>query len=361
MTELFPADPDLRLAQARLLPQIAMVWSAIALLAAVRRIVASSLDSSVAGASMTDFGADVLIGSSITFVVFALVDRLPFDQYAWRAVIVSLPLLAAISLLYLFLHAIVSGATFRDHLLTRADRAFVDCAAIWGIAHAVRLLRLRRVASLQAAELSKRLTVAELGNLSAQLQPHFLFNALNSLAALVGEDAQRARTMIARLSELLRLSLHSMHEREISLADELETVTHYVELQRVRFEELMSFHVDVPVECLNAAIPPFLLQPLVENAIKHGVAAAQNVCRIELRARRHFDELHMTIENDCGVPPESIVEGVGLSNSRARLQTMYGGAASLELERGAAIRVTIRIPFKTLRRAMTTHGELVLA
>ena len=347
MTGSPSADFDLRLARVRMLPRIAIVWTAIAALSAALR------------GSLTGFVADVLIGSAITFIIFALVDRVPFDQYSWRSVIVSVP----VSFLYLWLQSIAGNFTIRDLLLTRGDRVLLDCAVIWGIAHTVRLLRLRRVASLQADHLSKRLTVAELENLTAQLQPHFLFNALNSIAALVGEDAQRARTMIARLSELLRLSLHAMHEREIPLADELQSVTHYVEIQRVRFDELMSFHVDVPAECLNAAVPPLLLQPLVENAVKHGVASAQSVCRIEVRARRQFDELHMTVENDCGAASNAIVEGVGLSNARARLRTMYGSAAALRFERreSGSVVVTIRIPFKTRRRAMMTDGELVLA
>ncbi len=369
MTESLSADLDLRLAQLRTLPRIMVVWSAIASLATARRLAATGFEPSIG----TDFVADILIGSSITFVIFAIVDRVPFDHYGWRSVIVTLPLLVVVSLLHLWLLAMVAAFTaarqqpimqlFRGFLLTRADRVLVDCAILWAIAHAIRLLRLRRIASLRAEHLSKRLAVAELENLSAQLQPHFLFNALNSIAALVGEDAQRARTMIARLSELLRQSLHSMHEREVPLADEVQTITHYVELQRVRFEELMSFHVDVPVECLNAAVPPLLLQPLVENAVKHGVTTTQGVCRIELRARRHFDELHIDVENDCGVTPASVVEGVGLSNSRARLRAMYGGYATLRFERreSGAILVSIRIPFKTQRRAMTTNGELVLA
>jgi signal transduction histidine kinase len=369
MTESLSADLDLRLAQVRILPRIVAVWSAIVSLSTARRLAATGFDSSLG----TDFVAEILIGSSITFVIFAIVDRVPFDQYGWRSVIVTFPLLLVVSLLHLGLLAIVAAFTaarqqpvmqlFRGFLLTRADRVLIDCAIVWAIAHTIRLLRLRRIASLHAEHLSKRLAVVELENLSVQLQPHFLFNALNSIAALVGEDAQRARTMIARLSELLRQSLHSMHEREVPLADEIQTITHYVELQRVRFEELMTFHVDVPVECLNAAVPPLLLQPLVENAVKHGVATMQSACRIELRARRHFDELHIDVENDCGVTPGSIVEGVGLSNSRARLRAMYGGYAALRFERreSGSILVSIRIPFKTQRRAMTMNGELVLA
>ncbi|HJQ41116.1 MAG TPA: histidine kinase [Thermoanaerobaculia bacterium] len=369
MTESLSADLDLRLAHMRTLPRILAVWSAIASLATARRLAATGLDSSIG----TDFVADILIGSSITFVIFAIVDRVPFDQYGWRSVIVTLPLLVVVSLLHLWLLAMAAAFTaarqqpimpiFRGFLLTRADRVLVDCAILWAIAHAIRLLRLRRITAMRAEHLSKRLAVAELENLSAQLQPHFLFNALNSIAALVGEDAQRARTMIARLSELLRQSLHSMHEREVPLADEVQTIVHYVELQRVRFEELMSFHADVPVECLNAAVPPLLLQPLVENAVKHGVATTQGVCRIQLRARRHFDELQLDVENDCGAMPPTVVEGVGLSNSRARLQAMYGDYAALRFERreSGAILVSIRIPFKTQRRAMTTNGELVLA
>jgi LytS/YehU family sensor histidine kinase len=242
---------------------------------------------------------------------------------------------------------------FRQYLLTGVDRAFLDTMVVWLIGQALRVQRLRHVAALRASELSKQLAVAQLDNLRAQLQPHFLFNTLNSVAALVGEDAGRARTMIARLSELLRLSLQTMSEKLVTLAEELEIVSRYIEIQRLRFDDSMSFTVDVAGDCLDAAVPPFLLQPLVENSIKHGMDSSRRCCAILLQARRSGDALRIEITNDAETAPGPIVERVGLFNTRARLQALYGDACSLTIGggAGASVTATIVLPFTQQRPA----------
>jgi len=169
--------------------------------------------------------------------------------------------------------------------------------------------------------------------LRAQLQSHFLFNALNSIAALVGEDAHEARRMIAQLSELLRFSFSTMGQDAIPLAQELEIVSRYLEIERVRLADQLRVEIDVADDCLDAAVPPFLLQPLVENAVKHGVAESNEPCTIRIRARRVHRALHIAVENDRGAETAPIVERVGLTNTRERLRAAYGGEASLDVGR----------------------------
>ncbi len=189
-------------------------------------------------------------------------------------------------------------------------------------------------------------TECRVANLRAQLQSHFLFNALNSIAALVGEDANGARRMLARLSELLRLSFSTMRQHAIPLAQELEIVSSYLEIERVRFSDRLRVEMDVADDCLDAAVPPFLLQPLAENAVKHGVAGSNERCTIRIHARRNTRALHIAIENDCPATTSPIVERVGATNTRERLDAAYGSDASFELVRrqNDVVVATLMIP-----------------
>jgi len=339
-------------------------WTVIYIFATVRRFIGAIVAPDVVRApgDVNYSVVNVLCWTILTFALFALVDRHPFDRFRWRSLPVTLLVLAVITVWRLFFEAFTFSyfittmpgkEIFRQYLLTGVDRAFLDTMVVWLIGQALRVQRLRHVAALRASELSKQLAVAQLDNLRAQLQPHFLFNTLNSVAALVGEDAGRARTMIARLSELLRLSLQTMSEKLVTLAEELEIVSRYIEIQRLRFDDSMSFTVDVAGDCLDAAVPPFLLQPLVENSIKHGMDSSRRCCAILLQARRSGDALRIEITNDAETAPGPIVERVGLFNTRARLQAVYGDACSLTIGgvAGASVTATIVLPFMQQRPA----------
>lgn len=204
-------------------------------------------------------------------------------------------------------------------------------------------------ASGKSQQLQSRLTRTELQALKLQLQPHFLFNTLNTITALVHRDPARAEGMISGLSELLRVSLSSSGEEEVTLARELEVLHHYVEIQQVRFEDRLRVTVDAPPDVQRASLPNMILQPLVENAIKHGLAGRSAGGNVRVLAKRLGDRLVVTVEDD-GIgeaEPGSRREGVGLSNTRARLRQLYG--EDQRFEAGGTVggfRVVLELPYR---------------
>ena len=196
----------------------------------------------------------------------------------------------------------------------------------------------------QAAQLQAQLAEARLAVLSAQLNPHFLFNTLHAVSSLVERDPRGVRRMIARLSELLRVTLEGTNEQEITLARELELLQLYLDIMQVRFQGRLSVDTDVSSDVMDALVPNFVLQPLVENAVMHGVSKVQGEGRIRLRARRVGDEVVITVQDngpgldahESGAPvmrEGGGTGGVGLTNTRARLEQLYGKDQQLKLHR----------------------------
>lgn len=202
-----------------------------------------------------------------------------------------------------------------------------------------------------AAELEHRLTDARLEVLRARIQPHFLFNSLHTIASLVRLGRkQRALDTLAEFSELLRSSLEHGERPFVPLREELEFVRKYLRIEERRFPDRLRVHFDVEPGLDTYPVPSLLLQPLVENAIRHGIRAANDAGRLEVRARREGDDLHLEIIDDGPGLPASFAttkgHGLGLANTRARLEQIYGDADLLQLTnhppRGAAVR--LRIP-----------------
>lgn len=191
--------------------------------------------------------------------------------------------------------------------------------------------RLEETARLQAL-----LTQARLDALRSQLNPHFLFNTLNAVSALVERDPRGVRRMIARLSSLLRYTLEESAQQEVPLTRELDLVSEYVELMQIRFQGKLNVAMHVDDTARGALVPSLILQPLVENAIKHGTShlVGSVVGEIEIRARRAGDRLHISVtDNGPGPAAERASDGtgVGLSNTTARLRQMYGAAYGVTL------------------------------
>lgn len=210
-----------------------------------------------------------------------------------------------------------------------------------------RMYREQRVAS---AELEGRLTEARLEALRLQLHPHFLFNTLNAISAFVDADPERARRMIARLGELLRRTLTGGTAAELPLSQELDLLAPYLEIQRIRFGDQLAIELEVLGDAAAALIPTLMLQPLVENAVEHGVKRTLNGARVRLTAERAGDRLRLEIA-DNGPGPSGDGDGIGLANTRARLVGLYGDAQRIELraiETGGTV-VTIELPFRTVR------------
>lgn len=204
-----------------------------------------------------------------------------------------------------------------------------------------------RERELRAAELEKRLVEAKLHALQMQLNPHFLFNSLHSISALMHQDVEAADRMVVRLSDLLRAALDNSGAQEVTLRNELKFLQSYLEIEQIRFGSRLTVKTDVPPDLLEARVPNLILQPLIENAIRHGIEPHAKAGRVELRAQLVDGALVLDVwDNGAGVTDATAVnEGIGLSNTRARLQTLYGNAHKFELgnrpEGGLRVRLTI--------------------
>ena len=206
-----------------------------------------------------------------------------------------------------------------------------------------------RERELRAIELEKLLAQAKLQALQTQLNPHFLFNSLHSISALVHKDAEAAERMISRLGELLRAALDNTPLQEVPLRLELQFLQRYLELEQIRFGDRLTVEIQAAPEALEARVPNLILQPLVENAIRHGIEPHARPGLVRLLASRQAGQLTLEVhDNGGGLASPSPVDGVGLSNTRARLRTLYGQAHTLELrnppEGGLLVRLTI--PFQ---------------
>jgi len=201
-----------------------------------------------------------------------------------------------------------------------------------------------REGEVRAAQLERSLAEARLHALEQQIQPHFLFNTLNAVSALVqsGQDAQAVET-IGGLSDLLRYALDRAGDQRVAIADEVEMLRRYLEIQRVRFTDRLSFEIDVAPDAGRGAVPVLLLQPLAENAIRHGIARSAAPGRVHLRAFRDGGALRIEMLNSGRLAPH-VEHGIGLSNTVARLEQLYGDQQRFELRDsadGVMARVTI--------------------
>lgn len=216
-----------------------------------------------------------------------------------------------------------------------------------GVGHAVHYARTARRQHEQLAE-------ARLRVLKSQLQPHFLFNALNTISAYVRTEPATADRIVDRLARLLRETLASAATQEVTLREELAVLEPYIEIEQTRFEGRLRVRWSIEPAALDAAVPHFLLQPLVENAIRHGLAKRSAAGTVEIAAARDGDRLCIRVQDDgVGLRPGFRAQrdwGVGLRNSHDRLQQLYGRGASITLAGvpGGGTAVLLRFPYKTL-------------
>jgi LytS/YehU family sensor histidine kinase len=200
---------------------------------------------------------------------------------------------------------------------------------------------------LRAANLQVAWTHSRLHALRMQLNPHFLFNTLNAAVALVSSRPKVAEQMLVRLSDLLRRTLRDGESDFITVAREADFVRNYLEVQRLRFPDRLSFYIDVEPAVLGAAVPSLLLQPLAENAVVHSVAAEAEHIRVDMRIRRIPTGLEMTVRNSAARQRSESRVGVGLANTRERLKTLFEEDYELELihvDDGSVV-ARVRIPY----------------
>jgi sensor histidine kinase YesM len=206
----------------------------------------------------------------------------------------------------------------------------LTCWTLFAIRHGIEYYRRYRQRELKASQLEAKLALAQLEVLKMQLQPHFLFNTLHAISTLMYRDVEGADRMVSRLSDFLRLTLDSAGVQEVALRREMEYLDKYLEIEQVRFGDRLVVGRAIDPEALDLLVPNLVLQPLVENAVRHGIAPRAAGGRIQVTAHVQGGSLAIEVLDD-GDGAADIREGVGLSNTRARLDQLYGAAARMQL------------------------------
>jgi len=338
------------------------VWALVAVLAAgfstLNRIYSDQPSDWERTLALSLFGFELNSGSTLIFLW--AVRRWPLGAGRWRY---SPLYLAALLVLVAIKYAIYLPARqwwfpapalqIKQHLI---ESLFYDgfmLAMVVGVIHAVEYQRSLREGQMRAAQLESHLTKARLEILRNELQPHFLFNALHSISTLMHRNVEAADEMLAQLADLLRLSLERKSVQEASLREELSVLEPYLNILRIRFRDRLSIGVDVDPALLDATVPLFILQPLVENAIRHGIDRRAGAGRIDIRAHAAGELLEISVADDgAGLSENGIREGIGLSNIRLRLEQLYGsrGAIALKGNPESGTEVVVRIPQRETMR-----------
>lgn len=232
---------------------------------------------------------------------------------------------------------------------------FITYWVIVAVAHAIDYGRRYRERQLRASQLEARLARVQLEVLRMQLQPHFLFNTLHAISTLMHRDAEAADRMLAQLGDLLRLTIDRIGVHEVALKEELEFLRSYLEIEQTRFEDRLQVVIDAEPETLGAYVPNLILQPLVENSIRHAIAPRTTPGRVEVQADRADGRLRLIVRDDGpGLSSDAGAarEGLGLTNVRARLSQLYGSEQELRLANrtGGGLEVTLLLPFEECPR-----------
>ena len=240
---------------------------------------------------------------------------------------------------------------FQNRIFEQLDWSLMVYAVIVGVSHAVAFYHESQERKLKAAQLETRLVEARLKTLEAELHPHFLFNTLHAISTLVHRDPESADRMISRLSDLLRITFDRTGEPKVSLKEEIDFLQKYLDIEQTRFQDRLTVHVNVEPDALDGEVPRMILQPIVENAIKHGIAGRQGGNQIQIMAGRDGDRLWMQVRDNGGGLQvrtlKALRTGVGLSNTRARLECLYGRHYRLEFtDKHGGLSVLIAIPFQ---------------
>ena len=253
------------------------------------------------------------------------------------------------------------GKFFVSWVFTTLPFGVAVYLAVVGIEHALRYFAEARERDMQLARMAEQLTSAKLSALQARLNPHFLFNSLNTIAVLVrGGDNGRATRVVEHLSEVLRQTLSRSRAAEVSLDDELDLVRQYLAVEAARFSDRLRVAIDVPDALLSAAVPSFALQHLVENAVRHGIARRSDAGTITVSARRAGDSVEITVRDDGAgfAPGAEQADGHGLENTRERLRTLYGDRASLVVElAGQGTMARLVVPYREVAFTSGSDAE----
>jgi two-component system, LytTR family, sensor kinase len=372
-----PADPHIRSSMRRVqLTQTRVIFGVATLLGFFSSFQAAQL---VAFVSDKPTSLWLLIGLNMGYwytwallapIVLWLSRRFPFERGTWpRSVpvhivgvfVITVAHLAMsegvrLTLARLFWDGPMPGYSWWKQVARAYYQSFDwEMMTYWAIViahHAVSYYRQAQERTLKASRLETQLAEAQLQALQRQLHPHFLFNTLNAISALMHRDVEAADQMLARLSDLLRIALDQRGAQEVTLKDELEFLQKYLEIEQARFGDRLTVAFSIEPQTLDAQVPNLILQPLVENSVRHAVAVRIEPGHIEVRARRLDDVLELSVrDNGPGMPPGRLAvpgTGVGLANTRSRLERLYGAAQRLTFGEplGGGLAVTVSIPFR---------------
>lgn len=362
---------------------ILLAWTVLALFFTCRNLVLF-----IARGQPIDWARGVLfeiiywyLWALFTPLVFRIARQLPLERGSRRRNIplllvcglliaplqVSIEILLDLGLAYVLLRAPASEiaqrlAMFRRIVLVESFSGFLIYSVIVGCYYAFDYYRRFRERDLRASQLEGQLARAELQNLKMQLHPHFLFNTLNTISVLMSRDTRAANGVLVRLSDLLRMTLDQSGTEEVSLKQELEFLQKYLEIEQTRFQDRLTVEMKVEPALLDARVPNLILQPLVENAIHHGVAPLLSAGRVEIEARREDGMIELRVrDNGPGLSlteSAALKERVGLSNTRARLEQLYGPRHRFQMHNRAegGVEVTVAFPFREggLKREVKT-------
>ena len=315
------------------------------------------------GVAIPQFGRAAMWGCLTPFILM-LREKLPLSSGCWLGGIAYHIAFSFIVMATFYLGRIEAMTLFFGpeyggfwHTAARSfyGHNIVDMAYYWAViayGYGAELQRRYRNQEIRAAQLESRLIEAELKVLREQLKPHFLFNTLNSIAALVREGKnEMAVTLIARLGSLLRMSLEGNHRNETTLRVEMDFLERYIEIQKARFPDRLSVELSIEEAALGVRVPWLLLQPIVENAILHGVAPKAGPGRVLILGRVESGRLHLEVTDDGPGFPENrrVLEGTGLTNTRERLAKTYGNSAQMSLKNrpSGGISVEIILPCRS--------------
>ena len=310
------------------------------------------------------------VPASLTSPIFRIAHRFPIDSVRWPRALGAHALgVAGFSVLHLACMVGLRFALWPTHVpavvctnwadffrfvqrvfLTNLDWALMTYAAIVGLSYALGYYRESQARALKAAQLETSLAEARLKTLEAELHPHFLFNTLHAISSLIHTQPDSADRMISRLSDLLRITFARSGAARVPLQEELEFLQKYLEIEQTRFQDRLTVKFEIDPETLDAEVPRLILQPLVENAIQHGVAPRSGPGTIRISSRRDGDALRLEVRDNgvglTGGARAKLHGGVGLSNTRARLECLYGDTHALEFsEAGPGLTVEMRFPF----------------
>jgi len=299
-----------------------------------------------------------------TPAIFWLGRRFRFDRRGWkRAIAIHVPVSLLISAVHLALvgslrfslQTLRGGTpdlqtTILDAFFRTLDQTMPVYWALIGLQHAVDYYRQARVREVRSARLEARLMESQLQALQQQLHPHFLFNTLHAISTLVYRDPEKADLMVERLSDLLRVSLRKVGVQEVELAEELEYLRAYLDIEQIHFGNRLRIEYRVDAAAMDALVPTLILQPLVENAIRHGLEPMTRAGTLTIEAQADGDTLWLRVRDDGAGLPKTWKrrEGVGLTNTRSRIDRLYGEEAALTIREnpGGGVLVDIYIPLR---------------